>query len=170
MLLFDEAFATACERYASTLVHEREVLACLGPAAMPHLSLLHVDTERSPEQIWADATSALEPTYTIESHSLSLLPYQGELGRMAYLIVPCTPALRRAEERALQLPSLRDAPVATRNGERFQPHLTLAIWAGPAPVATTELAADVVPREGIQGRLALVEIGNHGTCRRILHE
>lgn len=170
VLLFDDGFAAACVAYSAALVEGRTARMQLGEQALPHLSLLHADTDRPPAEIWADASKRLEPEYTIETHSVALLPRDDAPGRMVYLIVPCTPALREAEARALALASLHGAPIPTRNGERFQPHFTVAIWEGPKSLATSELPVDVVPRTALVGRLALVEIGPHGTCRRVLHQ
>lgn len=169
VLLFDDDFGAACVAYSAALLRERSAIMQLGEQALPHVSLLHADTDRAPAEIWADASRHLEAEYTLETHSVALLPH-GDSGRMAYLIVPCTPALRAAEVRALALESLQDAPIATRNGDSFQPHFTVAIWEGRDSIATTELPADVVPRTALVGRLALVEIGPHGTCRRVVNE
>jgi hypothetical protein len=89
---------------------------------------------------------------------------------MAWLIVPATPALRAAEQTALDLAWVRRGRVTTANADRFQPHVTLAIWDGDPSPATAALPRDVLGRTGIEARLALGIIGANGVYERTLFE
>lgn len=168
-LLLDGETETACVRYAERLTRERETLVMVGATARPHVTLLHADTDADPNTLWEQACAALDPSYRLEMLALGLLRHAPTAGHMAWLIIPTTPALREAETRALALPALRGAHIATENGEYFQTHLTLAIWRGAAAPATAELAPDLIGRRDLHARLALGEIGPNGTFVRTLH-
>ena len=82
---------------------------------------------------------------------------------MAWLIGACTPAMRAAEQAALALPFVSRANVTTSNGDRFQPHVTLAIWDGESPSSPTLPAF-----EAFDAPLALGVIGPNGVYERTL--
>lgn len=167
--------ASAYETLAGGLVVERRPRAVVGPAALPHLSLLHVETERDPGELWTEARAAVPHVVDFGGLALGLLRYDTPYNAppappatMAWLIVPCSRALRAAEQAALALPFVARAAVTTANEDRFQPHVTLAIWDGePAP------ASHALPEEifaTTQARLALGVIGPNGTYERSLFE
>lgn len=166
--LFESAVVDTCERVAERLCAGRSVLACVGRNAAPHLTLVHVEVPGNGDldTIWREAVRDLPALVTLEFLALGTLAYEPAAGAMAWVIVPCTPALRAAEQAALALPSLRGLPVMTQNGEHFQPHLTLAIWQGSTAPQPIELPRELLPRQGVVGRLALGEIGPHGTYLR----
>lgn len=170
--LFDPEIARACVRFAATIAAGRAAVACLGEHALPHLTLLHADTHEAPERIWQDARDRLPAEATVEFLALGALRQHDSPagGGMAWLVVPCTPTLRAAEQHALGLPSLQNAEIVTCNGDRFQPHVTLALWDGDTTPAALELPADLVPRRGVVGRLALGAIGPYGTYLRTFHQ
>lgn len=173
MLLPDVGVSDACVRFARELVAERTPRAVVGPSALPHVSLLHVETNADPGELWKEAEASLPPAVRIDVLALGLLRYDtpynapaADPATMAWLIVPCSAALRDAEQKALALPSVRRAEVTTANGDLFQPHLTLAIWDGESPPCAATLPKPLF--SPVEARLALGEIGPNGTYRRSL--
>lgn len=149
----------------------------VGPAARPHLSLLHVETELSAQRIFDEARAVLPTQCTFDVLSLGLLRYDASYNAppappatMAWLMVPCSAMLRAAERAAVNLETLRGVPITTGNGDEFQPHLTIAMWEGHrAPLAFSP-PIDLIPSKGVEGRLALGVIGANGVYERSLFE
>lgn len=161
-------------RFARSLVKGLSPRVVVGERALPHLSLLHVETERSPEDLFAEARARIAPNCTFDVLSLGLLRYDTPYhappappATMAWLMVPCTEALRAAERAAVALPGLTGETLTTGNGDDFQPHLTIAMWEGhTAPVAFEP--SDLIPKKGIPGTLALGLIGPNGVYEKTL--
>ena len=163
-----------CVRYAASLVRGLSARVVVGAWALPHLSLLHAETDRSPDSLFAEARAAIPAYCTFDVVSLGLLRYDTPYNAppappatMAWLMVPCSDALRSAERTAVALPGFVGVPITTGNGDDFQPHLTIAMWEGHTAPATFE-PADLIPKKGIQGTLALGLIGPNGVYTRTL--
>jgi hypothetical protein len=175
VLLPEQGASDACVRYARALALGRPARVVLGPGALPHVSLLHVETDEDPAALWNEARAALDASYRLDVLALGMLRYDtpynapaASPATMAWLIVPCSSALRAAERTAISLPFVRRARVTTANGEIFQPHVTLAIWERETPPPVT-----VLPKElftNIEARLALGVIGANGVYERSLFE
>jgi hypothetical protein len=163
-----------CVRYAASLVRGLRPRVVVGERALPHLSLLHAETDRSPASLFAEARERMPLHCVFDVVSLGLLRYDTPYNAppappatMAWLMVPCTEALRTAERAAVSLPGLRGVPITTGNGDDFQPHLTIAMWEGhTAPTAFEP--ADLVPKKGIRGTLAVGLIGPNGVYEKTL--
>jgi hypothetical protein len=174
-----------CVRYAASLVNDLSPRVVVGAQALPHLSLLHAETDRSPDSLFAEARTAIPAYCTFDVVSLGLLRYDTPYNAppapvldrrgsapstpatMAWLMVPCSEALRSAERAAMELPGLSGVPITTGNGDDFQPHLTIAMWEGHTPPTTFE-PAELIPKKGIQGTLALGAIGPNGVYTHTL--
>ena len=163
----------ACVRYAQALAAGRTPRAVVGPNALPHVTLLHVETGEDPELLWNEARGALPAQCRVDLLALGLLrydtPYNAPAAApatMAWLIAACSRALRDAEQAALSLPSVRRARVTTANGEIFQPHVTLAIWDGETPPGVAVLPKDLFTT--VSTRLTLGVIGPNGVYERTL--
>ncbi len=163
-----------CVRYAASLVKDLSPRVVVGAQALPHLSLLHAETDRSPDSLFAEARAAIPAYCTFDVVSLGLLRYDTPYNAppaapatMAWLMVPCSEALRSAERAATALPGLSGVPITTGNGDDFQPHLTIAMWEGHTPPTTFE-PAELIPKKGIHGTLALGVIGPNGVYTRTL--
>lgn len=161
--------ARACVDLAARLVEGRSARAVLGAAALPHVTLLHVESDADPAALWADA-QRLPRALRFEPIALGFLRYEtpynappAPLATMAWLIGACTPAMRAAEEAALALPFVRRSKVTTSQGDRFQPHVTLAIWDGASPSSPTLPAF-----EAFDAPLALGVIAANGVYERTL--
>ncbi len=164
-------------QYASALAAGRVARAVVGPAALPHVTLLHVESDEDPAAVWREAEAAIAHELPIELLCLGLLrydtPYNAPAappGTMAWIIVPCTRALREAEQTARALPFARRANVTTSNDDRFQPHVTLAIWDGESAPGTAVLPKELFGGRSVRARLALGVIGANGTYERSLFE
>lgn len=163
-----------CVRYAASLVRGLKARVVVGEHALPHLSLLHAETEGSPESLFSEACERIALHCTFDVVSLGLLrydvPYNAPAAppaTMAWLMVPCTEALRTAERAAVSLPGLVGVPLTTGNGDDFQPHLTIAMWEGhTAPPAFDP--SDLIPKKGIRGTLAVGLIGPNGVYEKTL--
>ena len=169
--LFEAEISRACVQLSARIAASCDAVAQLGEQAQPHLTLLHVESNGDPAAIWREAVDRLPSELTFELLAFAALRQDVSPigGGMAWLVVPCTPALRDAEERALALTSLRGSRLHTLNGDRFQPHLTLALWDGEPALPVLPWPNDLVPRQGVRGRLALGEIGPYGTYRSTFH-
>ena len=163
-----------CVRFARSLVTGLPPRVVVGERALPHLSLLHAETDRSPEGLFAEARERIPLHCTFDVISLGLLRYDAPYNAppaapatMAWLMVPCTEAIRAAERAAVSLSGLRGVPITTGNGDDFQPHITIAMWEGhTAPVAFDP--SDLIPKKGIPGTLALGLIGPNGVYEETL--
>ena len=169
------AASDAMVSFAHDLVVGREARMVVGENALPHLTLLHVETDASPALLFEAAKVKLPPRLRFDVVSLGLLrydtPYNAEPAppaTMAWLLVPNTEALRAAERASLTLPGFRDAEVTTGNRDAFVPHLTIAMWEGHLPPTTFDPTRDDVFAKGIEGALALGAIGKNGTFERVL--
>ena len=156
------AASAAMVSFARDLVVGREARMVVGENALPHLTLLHVETDASPALLFEAAKAKLPARLRFDVVSLGLLrydtPYNAEPAppaTMAWLLVPNTEALRNAE-------------VTTGNGDAFVPHLTIAMWEGHLPPTTFDPTRDDVFTKGIEGALALGTIGKNGTFERVL--
>ncbi len=166
-----------CVRYAESLLEGLTPRMLVGPGALPHLSLLHVESELPPQRLFDEALGALPPRCTFDILALGLMPYDDPYNAppaspatMAWLIVPCSASLRALERAAVALAVLRGLPITTGNGDDFQPHLTIATWEGRrAPLAFAP-PVDLIPTKGLEGRLALGIIGANGVYERTLFE
>lgn len=171
----DAASSEACVRLSSRLVERGVPRVTLGPGRLPHVSIVHVESDADPGLLWREAERALPKQLTMTFAALAFLPYTEPYNaahavlaphHMAYLIVPCTSALRDAEAAALTLPEVSRTGTTTGNGDDFMPHVTAAIWEGQAPSDLLALSSDVVPRRGVVGSLALGVIGPNGVYER----
>lgn len=169
------ATSDAMVSFARELVVGREARMVVGENALPHLTLLHVETDASPALLFEAAKAKLPARLRFDVVSLGLLrydtPYNADPAppaTMAWLLVPCTEALRAAERVSLGLPGFRNANVTTGNGDAFVPHLTIAMWEGHLPPTTFAPTRDDVFAKGIEGALALGVIGKNGTFERVL--
>lgn len=172
VLLPEREASNACERLSRALVGGRSPRVALGPNAAAHITLAHVETQAEPAAAWEESRHALEHGYRVDFLALAFLRYDtpynapaASPATMAWLIVPATRALRGAEQKTLDLSWVRAGTVTTGNGDKFQPHITLAIWEGE-PVL--ELPSDIVGRTDVEARLALGVIGANGACERLL--
>lgn len=176
VLLPERRASDACVQVATDLVRGRAARALVGPGALPHVTLVHVESDEDPAVLWREAAAAIAPEHVLDFLCLGLLRYDvpynappAAPGTMAWIIIPCARALRDAEQIALGLPFVGRSQVTTGNGDRFQPHVTLAIWDGEGAVEAAAL-----PRElfggGVRARLALGVIGANGTYERSLFE
>lgn len=190
--------SAACVAYARALVRERTPRMVVGPGALPHLTIVHVESadagradgadgaggeggEGGPEPI---ARALLEralaagvpPTCTFDVQALGLLRYDAPYNvplegaspgpaTMAWLMVPCSAALRSAERAAVA--AVHPRPITTGNGDAFQPHMTIAMWEGHAG-APFEPPLELLPRAGVAGTLAVGLVGPNGTYVRTL--
>jgi hypothetical protein len=164
----------AITQYAQRIVSGLDVRMTVGPSALPHLSLLHLETDGTtvdPARIWADAIGALPTTIAFDIVALGLLPQDTPYfappappATTAWLMVACSERVRATERIAMALPSLAGIQVTTQNGDRFQPHLTIALWEGRA-TPHFEVDPDVVPRRDVEATLALGEIGPNGVYK-----
>ena len=180
VLLPPDDVSTMCVQYARKLADGRSARVIVGPGMLPHVTLLHVETEGTdlePARVFEEARAALLPSYAVSFLALGLLRYDtpynappSSPATMAWLIIPCTPALRDAEQRALALPFARRAIVTTSQGDAFQPHVTLAIWDGELAPATHSLPPELYALRDVKCRLALGVIGPNGTYERTLFE
>ena len=164
-----------CVAFAESLVTSVKPRMVIGPDALPHISLLHVETDNSPQAIFEEAREVLPTSCSFDILGLGLLrydtPYMAPAagpGTMAWLVVPCTAGLRSAERVAVSLPVLRGILTTTGNGDDFQPHLTIAVWDGLVPPSSFAPPATLVPSRGLEGRLALGAIGPNGVYMRTL--
>ncbi|MEI2616642.1 MAG: hypothetical protein V9F06_03230 [Thermomicrobiales bacterium] len=171
-----------CVALSESLARGQKARVVLGDGRVPHVTLLHVETNGAgaAEALWREAVASLPKAMLMSFRALAFLRYDRPYNApdnapdgappatMAYLIVPCTKALREAEERALSLPFVRGVTVTTGNGERFMPHVTLAIWEGLRGPETLTLPQDTVERDGVVGALALGVIGPNGVYERTL--
>ena len=179
VLLPEPSVSEACIATSRALVAARSARVVLDATrALAHVSILHVELDRcDPAAAWAETEASLPREAELSGMSLALLPYTApynaphdpRTATMAYLIVPCTAALRAMEERALGLEWVRAGRVTTGNGDRFQPHVTLAIWDGAVWPARDDLAAPLARRGPFRARLALGVIGENGVYRETLH-
>jgi hypothetical protein len=163
--------------YANALVVGRSVRVVVGPGRLPHVSLLHVESDDDPADLWSEARGVVPPICSFCVLSLGLLRYDTPYnappaapGTMAWLIIPCSEALRAAERAAIALPFVRRSRVTTSNGDQFQPHATIAIWEGETNPADVPLPRTIVAGSAIEGRLALGIIGANGVYERSLYE
>lgn len=173
----DEVSSQRCVELSQALVRGREARVVLGEGRWPHVTLLHVETAAAAAELWAEAKDALPATLPMAFAALAFLPYErpynapATMGAppatMAYVIVPCTAALRSAEERALALSFVQRAEITTGNGDRFMPHVTAALWEGEVGPAQVLLGRGAIERE-VSGTLALGVIGAHGVYARTL--
>lgn len=161
--------------YARDLARGREARVVVGPRALPHLTLVHVETDAAPESFFAAAREALPATIRFDVVGLSLLRYDvpynappAPPATMAWLVVPCTEELRRLERIAVTLAPFAGATQTTGNGDAFVPHFTIAMWEGHLPPTTFDPTRDDVFATGLTGRLALGVIGENGTFERVL--
>lgn len=176
VLLPDASASEACVRFGASLVRDRTVRAVVGPDALPHVTLLHVESDDDPAAFWEEAKEKIAPSFTLDVLALGLLRYDAPYNAppatpatMAWLIIPCTRALREAEQAALALPFVARSRVTTGNGDAFQPHATLAIWDGQVAPHWTSLPTDVIGAARMKTHLALGVIGPNGTYQRTLH-
>lgn len=167
----------ACVAFAESLVGSVKPRMLVGPQALPHLSLLHVETDTSPQAFFDAAVTILPARRSFDILALGLLrydaPYNAPMAppaTMAWLMVPCSAALRSAERSAVSLAVSREMPITTGNGDDFQPHLTIAMWEGHVPPSAFAPPVDLLPTTGTVGRLALGVIGPNGTYERTLFE
>ena len=169
----------ACDRFAERLTASVQRRMVLGAQALAHLSLLHVeapfDDEADAGRLWTEASGVLPAQISFDVLALGLLRYDTPYNApaappatMAWLIAPCTFALRRAERAAVVLPSFAALARTTHNADAFQPHFTIAMWEGHSAPAF-DPPADLLPSTGHTGRLALGVIGPNGTYVRTLH-
>lgn len=177
MLLPEREASDACVQYAQKLVAGRAARAVLGPGALPHVTLLHVETDEDPAVVWGEAREKLAHAYVVDFLCLGLLRYDTPYnappappGTMAWIIVPCSRALREAEQTARALPFAQRSGVTTHNDDRFQPHVTLAIWDVEKAPGTLVLPRELFGGSPIGARLALGVIGANGTYERSLFE
>lgn len=179
VLLPDAEGSAACTRYARELVAGHRPRVVLGPEALPHVTLVHVETDEDPAIAWEETRRALPASLDLAFLALGLLRYDtpynappADPATMAWLIVPCTSALRDAERAALGLAWVRRGAVTTSNEDAFQPHLTLAIWEGDGTAGTgagaCALPRDVLGRVGVRAQLALGVIGANGAFQETL--
>lgn len=184
VFLPDEPTTQACERLSAALVRDRRPRVTLGPGRLAHVSLLHVEVPSvdggiDADGAWAECAAALPAEVELSFMGLALLDYStpynvapgaapAAAATMAYLMVPCTEALRRAERAAAALGWVRAARITTGNGDAFAPHVTAAIWDGPRWPATEDLAAEPIARGRFGARLALGVIGENGVYERTL--
>lgn len=170
----DVRASAAAVRCAEGLVAGRTPRVVLGPTRLPHITLLHLETEIDPARLWADA-SGLDARLSYRIRALDLLRYDTPYNAppappatMAWLMVEGSPALLEAERRAMAMPSVAAAGrVTTANGERFVPHLTIAIWEGPPASTSAALPAELA-ETSFEARLALGVIGANGVYERSL--
>lgn len=174
MLLPDHATSAAYVGFAESLVRDRVRRAVVGPEALPHVTLLHIESDEDPAIFWREAEPVIPAAFSLDVLALGLLRYDtpynapaAERATMAWLIIALHRALREAEQTALGLPIVARSRVTTGNGDLFQPHVTLAIWDGETPPASSALPTEIFGRR-ITARLALGEIGANGTYRRTL--
>lgn len=177
VLLPEREASAACVQYASKLVEGRAARAVVGPGALPHITLLHVETDEDPAAVWREAQAKLADAFVVDFLCLGLLRYDTPYnappappGTMAWIIVPCSRALREAEQIARALPFAQRAGVTTANDDRFQPHVTLAIWDGESNPGTAVLPRELFGGRPIGARLALGVIGANGTYEHSLFE
>lgn len=180
VLLPDEPTTRACERVSAELVRERRPRVTLGPERLAHVTLLHAELpEIDAPAAWSACEAALPRSLPLSIMGLALLSYTrpynvpperapAEAATMAYLMVPCTAALRAAERASLELAWVRAGTVTTGNRDAFAPHVTAAIWDGPRWPAADDLAAEVIARGPFVARLALGVIGENGVYERTL--
>lgn len=177
VLLPEPPVSELCATTSRALVAGRGPRVVLGARALAHVSLLHVELDRCDvDAAWRETREALPLEAVLSGMGLALLPYttpynappDPRAATMAYLIVPCTPAVRLMEERALSLGWVRAGRVTTGNGDHFQPHVTLAIWDGTVWPASEDLAAPLVHRGAFRARLALGVIVENGVYRETL--
>lgn len=175
VLLPDEASSASCVRFAEMIVGDRTPRVVVGPEALPHITLLHIESDEDPAMLWREAKDAIAPAFSLDVLALGLLRYDtpynapaADPATMAWLIIPCSRALREAEQIALGLPMVSRSRVTTGNGDLFQPHVTLAIWDGETPPYSAVLPFEVFGGKRMPARLALGEIGPNGTYRRTL--
>lgn len=173
----ERACAARWEALARALVVGRTPRIVLGPGRMAHVTLLHVETDLDPATIWDEALSVLPARMPLPVQALGLLPYDvpyhappAPPATMAWLMIPCSSALRDAERRACALASVRRSVVTTGNGDAFQPHATIAIWDGPAAPSLPDdrLPRDVLGAPACDGRLALGPIAANGVFTEVL--
>jgi len=176
VLLPDEEASASCVRFAEMIVGDHTPRVVVGPDALPHVTLLHIESDEDPQTFWREAKGAIAPAFSLDVLALGLLRYDtpynapaADPATMAWLIIPCSRALREAEQIALGLPVVTRARVTTGNGDLFQPHVTLAIWDGETPPYSAVLPFEIFGGRCMTARLALGEIGANGTYRRTLH-
>lgn len=167
----DEQTSTACVALSERLVHGGKARVVLGTAKLAHVTVLHVESAEDPKTFW-DEARALPSELPLSFVALAFLRYDtpynappAPAATMAWLIVHPTMALRDVEQRALALPFVVRSEVTTGNGDRFQPHVTTAIWEGGI-IALSE-APELATRAFV-GRLALGVIGPNGVYERTL--
>jgi hypothetical protein len=170
--------SVAFESFALALTAHVQRRMVLGPEAQAHLSLLHVEAplrnDGDAERLWTEAAQALPAQVRFDLLALGLLRYDTPYNAppappatMAWLIAPCTQALRSAERAAVALPSFASLGCTTQNADAFQPHFTIAMWEGYA--APTFEPPAFLPSTQHTGHLALGEVGPNGTYVRTLY-
>src|SRR4051794_6590970 len=103
----DEVSSRRCVELSQALVRGRNPRVVLGEGRWPHVTLLHVETEAAAGELWAEAKPVLPVTLPMAFAALAFLRYERPYNApaatsagpatMAYVIVPCTAALRSAE-------------------------------------------------------------------------
>jgi hypothetical protein len=172
----EESGREACVRFGKSIVGERTPRAVVGADALPHVSLVHVESDEEPEVLWREAKASIAPVVALDVLALGLLRYDTPYNAppaaggatMAWLVIPCSPALREAERGAVGLPFVLRAGATTYNGDLYQPHVTLAIWDGDLAPRGRELPQDLFGKR-MTARLALGVIGPDGTYVRSLY-
>ncbi len=170
VLLPPPAFSRTCADFARALVVDRTPRVVLGGDALAHVTLVHVETDRDPVDVWNAFRGVLPASLPIQVQALGLLRYDvpynappAAPATMAWLMIPGTPALRAAEQTAI---GAIDLPPTTGIHDQFQPHMTIAIWEGEVPPALAVLPRDLF--QTVEATLALGVIGPNGTYQRTL--
>lgn len=118
------------ERYAADLATLVPASMVLGPSALAHITLVHLDgVDDRADEIWAAATEVLDPIYGVDGpFYLSAIPFPDRSEHnYVRLEVSRSAAFEQAQRDLLALAGRFRANVTNFAGPAWRPHVTLAV-------------------------------------------
>jgi len=126
-LLLDEPTASECKNLSDEIVKVYNSPVVLGPRSLPHVTILQTECEEEElESIWMKSKSVMQPKYLLNLAGLTLLP--SSTGRVWVEIqVLTSEAILGLQRLLLDLDVFTDRKVFNAVGNKFRPHITLAL-------------------------------------------
>ncbi|WIM93629.1 hypothetical protein ACTOB_005614 [Actinoplanes oblitus] len=173
VLLPDPETADRLAEYAAHVGASGEPLMTIGPAAPPHLTLLHADCgAEAAQRWWTCVAGALPPVIWVRLNRLAFSPispgdfHVPEGGVYAGLEAFRGRELDAAHDTVVRCAGAVDGRPLTGIGDAFSPHITLGVLRR-FPAHRVELPADLVTGR-FPLRPALGALGRYGTFPDIL--